>query len=408
MSRLLSICIGIVIFIYILNLFKVLRAHRAVVRKECWFEQQPDKMASFYMIIPVYKEQERIEECINTIEKICWDKENLTVCICTTEKEAMDGNDTESICRRLLSQNHYRYQYEIVRYPYTNGNMAEQVNYAFSKCPEHIDYISVYNADSVINPDVLKLVSKEFGNKEINYIQQRAIYNNYTGSNIFSTGYIFFQSIFEMKKNIVNDMAGKGQNVVGRALFIRKSALGESIYPTEFYCEDMALSMNLVNQGQRIGGVTVFEVNEPPAKLKDIINQQYVWFHTASKVGDLAEYARTHTESGRLTPKACIKICSRIVDNLVWLFTSVILLVLSILWLPLFPITYLYCLIMVIAFDECFRLRSKKSMFTDAFCYQIYLYIVSLGPIKCIIKTIGASMGLDVHDHKYKTPRGER
>ena len=170
MSRLLSICIGIVIFIYILNLFKVLRAHRAVVRKECWFEQQPDKMASFYMIIPVYKEQERIEECINTIEKICWDKENLTVCICTTEKEAMDGNDTESICRRLLSQNHYRYQYEIVRYPYTNGNMAEQVNYAFSKCPEHIDYISVYNADSVINPDVLKLVSKEFGNKEINYI----------------------------------------------------------------------------------------------------------------------------------------------------------------------------------------------------------------------------------------------
>lgn len=408
MSKLLSICIGIVIIIYILNLIKVLCAHRAIVLKKHWFEQQPEKKASFYMIIPVYKEQERIEECINTIEKINWDQEDLTVCICTTEKEAMDGNDTESICRNLLAQNQYRYRYEIARYPRTDGNMAEQVNYAFSKCPEDIDYISIYNADSIIDPEVLGLVSKEFANKEINYIQQRAIYNNYGGHNIFATGYMFFQSIFEMKKNIVKDMAGKGQNVVGRALFIRKSALKESIYPTEFYCEDMALSMKLVNQGQRIGGVTVYEVNEPPVKLKDIINQQYVWFHTASKVGDLAEYARKHTESGRLTSKARIKICSRIVDNLIWLFTSPALLVLSVLWLPLFAITYLYCLIMVIVFDECFGLRSKKCMFTDAFCYQIYLYTVSWGPVKCVIKLIGASMGLDVHDQKYKTPRGEK
>lgn len=406
MNKILIFCIAVIIIIYIVNIAKVVIASKAIVRSGKSLASCQDTDATVFMIIPVYKEQGRIEKCINTIEQINWPENKLKVCICTTEKELLDESDTQTICQRLLEENNYRFDYEIVRYPYSNGNMAEQVNYAYTKCPDDVDIVSIYNADSVIDINVLKLVNRRFLDESINYIQQRAIYNNYSNHNMFSIGYIFYQSIFEIKKNIIKDMKGKGENVVGRALFIRKSALFGEIYPTDFYCEDMALSMKLVNSNENIGTIPVFEINEPPARLKDIINQQYVWFHTASKISGLVNYAKESTQTGELNGKARRKVTRRVIDNLVWVFTSIVMLALSIVEPVFLLITYGYCLLMTIVLNRYFELRSTKTIFFDSFCYAIYLFIVSWGPIKYLLMSVAKTIGLNVNDQKYKTPRG--
>ena len=387
------------------NLVKILLSYKKTIHLKSSIEGAFSDKKRYLIIIPVYKEQERIAKCIENIERLDWEAYKLDVCICTTQKEPVDGNDTQTVTEKVLADEKLKYRYEIVRYPYTDGNMAEQVNYAYTQVGSKYDIICIYNADSMPERASIRYADICFNNRQTDYVQQRAIYSNYQKNNVFSVGYSIYQSIFEINKNLIKDLNHNGENVVGRGLYIRKSAIIDNLYPTDFFCEDMALSFELIETDKKITTIPCFEINEPPQKLKDIINQQYVWFHTAMKVKEIIQYVMdkfNRTEIGLNTKK---KVFRRIIDNIIWVSTSPLMLMIAICDIRYILCMYGYAVLLVLTVDACYKVRKYKTILFDAFCWILYLFVLSLGPIKCLMKKLPMLFGGKVYEEKYKTPR---
>ncbi|MCI8669044.1 MAG: glycosyltransferase family 2 protein [Lachnospiraceae bacterium] len=389
------------------NLVKIPLSYKKIIHLKSSIEGDFPGKERFLMIIPVFKEQERIAKCIENIERLDWEAYKLDVCICTTQKEPVDGKDTQTILEKVLTNEKLKYHYEIVRYPFTDGNMAEQVNYAYSQVERKYDIICIYNADSMPERASIRYADICFRNKQIDYVQQRAIYSNYYKNNIFSIGYSIYQSIFEINKNLIKDINNNGENVVGRALYIRKSAINDKIYPTDFFCEDMALSFELIERNKKITTIPCFEINEPPPRLRDIINQQYVWFHTALKVKEITKYVMNRFNCTELSLNTKKKAFRRIIDNIIWIATSPLMLLITICDIRYILCMYCYAVVLVLAVDICFKVRKYKTILFDAFCWVLYLFVLSLGPIKCLGKKFTMLFRGKEPDVKYKTPRGK-
>ena len=390
---------------FLYDLVKILLSYKKTKYLRSAMEGAFSDKKRYLMIIPVYKEQERMIKCIENMEKLDWEADKLDVYICTTEKEPMDGNDTQTITEKALVNKKLKYHYEIVRYPYTDGNMAEQVNYAYMQAGNKYDIICIYNADSMPERASIRYADLCFDNNQTDYVQQRAIYSNYQKNNVFSIGYSIYQSIFEINKNLIKDMDHKGENVVGRGLYIRRSAIDDKIYPTDFFCEDMALSFELIETDKKITTIPCFEINEPPQKLRDIINQQYVWFHTALKVKEIIQYVMNKCNRTEVSLKTKKKTLRRITDNIIWTVTSPLMLMIAVWDIKYILCIYCYAVLLVLAVDICFKVRTYKTILFDAFCWMLYLFVLSLGPIKCLVKKIPMLFGGKVYEEKYKTPR---
>lgn len=390
---------------FLYDLVKILLSYKKTKYLRSAMEGAFSDKKRYLMIIPVYKEQERMIKCIENMEKLDWEADKLDIYICTTEKEHMDGNDTQTITEKALVNKKLKYHYEIVRYPYTDGNMAEQVNYAYMQAGNKYDIICIYNADSMPERASIRYADLCFDNNQTDYVQQRAIYSNYQKNNVFSIGYSIYQSIFEINKNLIKDMDHKGENVVGRGLYIRRSAIDDKIYPTDFFCEDMALSFELIETDKKITTIPCFEINEPPQKLRDIINQQYVWFHTALKVKEIIQYVMNKCNRTEVSLKTKKKTLRRITDNIIWTVTSPLMLMIAVWDIKYILCIYCYAVLLVLAVDICFKVRTYKTILFDAFCWMLYLFVLSLGPIKCMVKKIPMLFGGKVYEEKYKTPR---
>ncbi len=390
---------------FLYDLVKILLSYKKTKYLRSVMEGAFSDKKRYLMIIPVYREQERMIKCIENMERLDWEADKLDIYICTTEKEPMDGNDTQTITEKALVNKKLKYHYEIVRYPYTDGNMAEQVNYTYMQAGNKYDIICIYNADSMPERASIRYADLCFDNKQTDYVQQRAIYSNYQKNNVFSIGYSIYQSIFEINKNLIKDMDHKGENVVGRGLYIRRSAIDDKIYPTDFFCEDMALSFELIETDKKITTIPCFEINEPPQKLRDIINQQYVWFHTALKVKEIIQYVMNKCNRTEVSLKTKKKTLRRITDNIIWTVTSPLMLMIAVWDIKYILCIYCYAVLLVLAVDICFKVRTYKTILFDAFCWMLYLFVLSLGPIKCLVKKIPMLFGGKVYEEKYKTPR---
>ena len=394
-----------VIGIFIIYLFKLLIGGIILKKQQkLLYKKKLDiDKTKFSIILPVYKEQERIGNCIKNIKNIEWNAERLDVYISTTEKERIDGDDTETYIKNLISTNEYKYKYYIIRYPRTDGSMAEQINYTYKFISNKYDVVCIYNADSIIPKNILKEVAFKFKQTNVNYIQQRAIYSNYDGINIFSIGYSIYQSAFEMRNNIIEDFCNWGNNLVGRGLFIRNNKKREYIYPVDFYCEDMALAFELIARGENISGVTQFEINEPPMNLRDILNQQYVWFHTAIKVKKMVDYSLRC--GGKWSCRLLYKVMNRIFLNILWLLTSPILIFLIFNNIYFLGYIFFYCISVVVILKFLFDNKTGHCLLLDAISLIIYLCVVSLGPYNYFVKKILSFINDNIVDEKYKTPR---
>lgn len=391
--------------VILLALSRVYRLGKAVLRRKCkkQYVRNRDNCKKILLIVPVYKEQERIRQFIDMIEKISYEKELLHIIFCTTEKEVRDGLDTHTVLEDVLRKKEYYYSYEIVRYPEIDGNMAHQVNYTYKMRGKDFEIVGIYNADSVIYGDIFYEVSERFSDSSINYVQQRITFSNYDGKNLFSKGYIYYQSAFDIIKNDDKDYRNKGENVCGRGLYIRQEVLEDEIYPEDFFCEDMALSFKLVSKQEKIAGISHLEENEPPAKLGDIINQQYVWFHTASRIKELYNYAMDgvlYKGSKQIKTKVIRRIC----DNIIWCCASPTLVVMCCLWRWFILLILLYSLVYCILVCQLFYVK-RKILLGDVLGFMMYLFILSLGPAKCIYIRLRNLFCNTSGEVKYKTPR---
>ena len=180
----------------------------------------------------------------------------------------------------------------IINYPFDNGNMADQLNYAIktitsdSTLTDNKIYFSIYNADSIPNEKTfLELENKIIENDFPEILQQYSIFTaNFKKLSNIMKGFSIYQSAFEIRNGIINNFLSKKlySHVVGHGLTIRFDIL-ENLngFNTNFWCEDIFLTALIKNTNLTIIPLSTLEIAESPEYFKILIKQNAVWFKTA-------------------------------------------------------------------------------------------------------------------------------
>lgn len=263
----------------------------------------------------------------------------------------------------------------IMDYPYKEGVMSHQINYAIRKLAKSgqntNSIFAVYNADSRPNPNTLKYVTyafKEFEEEtgiRPNIVQQSSLFTlNYNNFPSTITGYsLKAASFFQTKWTLVRELSrfrSQSANVVklnnsfiskllntkishcvGHGLFVRFGLLSNEYLPTETINEDLPFGYYQCCKGEPILPLPILENSESPETLSSLINQKRFWFtpyleylNCRERVLRLGKY-RSKLEVEILTVQAEL-------TGLIWILQSFVLFV------PLIIGLYLNNLLMII------------------------------------------------------------
>ncbi|KAB3529854.1 glycosyltransferase [Alkaliphilus serpentinus] len=393
------------IVLILFGLFKLLKLYKVylVLKKK---EVDYEKLHKFLIIIPVYKEQLRIKQCIKAFERINYDNNKVKIVFATTNKEKVKPH-THDILEEYLQSNTTIFEYQVLMYPEEYGSSAEQVNYAFNQLRmEEANIVGIYNADSIPQKDTFLHVSEKFKDSKVNYLQQRISFFSNLNNNLFSLGYAYHQTIFELSVNMWKDLYGNGGIIAGRGLFLRKDKVGDCIFPENFFCEDISLYFFLKSNKEKIYTINTLEFNEAPPDLTSIIKQHSVWFHTANSFYELYKYVKSSLNN-ELPLLFWYFIFKRIIMNMIWLCAPLFLSLLCIYNPILLLMIGLYCIITTSIINKLTTEEYKgKHLLISSFSLMIYLFLYNLGPLKYIINQI-LKFFYTKEVVKYKTPRRE-
>lgn len=179
---------------------------------------------------------------------------------------------------------------EIINYPFHEGYMAHQLNYAIKKLKKQQKnkklFFSIYNADS--NPNIETF--NEFFNK-INFYPKEDIFQQYSiNNNNFKKisnilkGMSIYQNAFEMENGIINNSISTFlySHVVGHGLFISEKFINEvNNFNTDFWCEDIFLTAQTKILKKNIIFLNTVEEINYAKTLKIQIHQSATWFNTS-------------------------------------------------------------------------------------------------------------------------------
>lgn len=247
-----------------------------------------------FIAIPCLREQRSIVNTIEHFRRIC----DLPIVIITTQKENFEYeyNDNYVTTKMIVEKdilNKYNDIY-LVDYPFTNGYMADQLNFML----EHLKdldfyddrkkwYMSLYNADSKPSKNTFSLIFSCI-NKNENVIQQYSYcFKNFNNLDFISKGFAIYQSNFEIKVGLFNSSLSYKflyNYVVGHGLTIDLQTLQKlGNFNTDFWCEDIYLTMRLKYNDIKIVPVLELENIENAVSVSQIIKQNSVWYDTTKK-----------------------------------------------------------------------------------------------------------------------------
>ncbi|HJJ08569.1 MAG TPA: hypothetical protein OIM65_04585 [Bacilli bacterium] len=240
------------------------------------------------------REQRSIVNTIEHFRRIC----DLPIVIITTQKENFEYeyNDNYVTTKMIVEKdilNKYNDIY-LVDYPFTNGYMADQLNFMLDhlKDLDFYDdkkkwYMSLYNADSKPSKNTFSLIFSCI-NKNENVIQQYSYcFKNFNNLDFISKGFAIYQSNFEIKVGLFNSSLSYKflyNYVVGHGLTIDLQTLQKlGNFNTDFWCEDIYLTMRLKYNDIKIVPVLELENIENAVSVSQIIKQNSVWYDTTKK-----------------------------------------------------------------------------------------------------------------------------
>ncbi len=345
----------------------------------------------------------------------------------------------------------------VINYPYTDGVMSHQINYAVKKLAEKTEntnaIFAVYNADSRPHLNTLKYVSitlKEFENQTgvtPNIVQQSSLFTlNYNKYPNGLTGYILRSAaLFQTKWTLVRELSRfrsqskhvieqssnflskifhtKISHCVGHGLFVRLGLLANEYLPTETINEDLPFGFYQCCKGEPILPLPVLENSETTETMRGLINQKRFWFTPylqymtcRNRVLSLKNY-RSRFEVELLTMQAEI-------TGLIWLIQSFVLfapLIIAIylnnsliflLWsLGLLSYWFLPVAIIYAILKRLEKIAGKSTSETSLKDYMLTsfsgLYVLlthSYGPLLCIRDFVMAKL-FDKQIIKLKTER---
>lgn len=247
-----------------------------------------------FIAIPCLREQRSIVNTIEHFRRIC----DLPIVIITTQKENFEYeyNDNYVTTKMIVEKdilNKYNDIY-LVDYPFTNGYMADQLNFMLDhlKDLDFYDdkkkwYMSLYNADSKPSKNTFSLIFSCI-NKNENVIQQYSYcFKNFNNLDFISKGFTIYQSNFEIKVGLFNSSLSYKflyNYVVGHGLTIDLQTLQKlGNFNTDFWCEDIYLTMRLKYNDIKIVPVLELENIENAVSVSQIIKQNSVWYDTTKK-----------------------------------------------------------------------------------------------------------------------------
>lgn len=247
-----------------------------------------------FIAIPCLREQRSIVNTIEHFRRIC----DLPIVIITTQKENFEYeyNDNYVTTKMIVEKdilNKYNDIY-LVDYPFTNGYMADQLNFMLDhlKDLDFYDdkkkwYMSLYNADSKPSKNTFSLIFSCI-NKNENVIQQYSYcFKNFNNLYFISKGFAIYQSNFEIKVGLFNSSLSYKflyNYVVGHGLTIDLQTLQKlGNFNTDFWCEDIYLTMRLKYNDIKIVPVLELENIENAVSVSQIIKQNSVWYDTTKK-----------------------------------------------------------------------------------------------------------------------------
>lgn len=247
-----------------------------------------------FIAIPCLREQRSIVNTIEHFRRIC----DLPIVIITTQKENFEYeyNDNYVTTKMIVEKdilNKYNDIY-LVDYPFTNGYMADQLNFMLDHLKDlgfYDDkkkwYMSLYNADSKPSKNTFSLIFSCI-NKNENVIQQYSYcFKNFNNLDFISKGFAIYQSNFEIKVGLFNSSLSYKflyNYVVGHGLTIDLQTLQKlGNFNTDFWCEDIYLTMRLKYNDIKIVPVLELENIENAVSVSQIIKQNSVWYDTTKK-----------------------------------------------------------------------------------------------------------------------------
>lgn len=276
------------------------------------FESNNKDFANFIILIPVLREQKVIKETLALFSSLNYNLNKLKVVVVTTQREITEMNfhrdqlmpSTIEITKNnivLLNKKLGKKVFYHIHYPYNQGVKSDQLNYALKelliKDPKIYKnkslYIGIYDADSKINANVLKILSNDAikNNLPLVYQQPTVYFKNFnklpnTINGLFMKSFALWQTRYALGYEIPMFLDSTGnsrrllkkmQYCIGHGLFIRADFLKKiNFFPTPI--EDTRIGHIFSYLGQEIRLLPSFESVEVTNKLSRLIKQTSIWF----------------------------------------------------------------------------------------------------------------------------------
>lgn len=302
----------------VLVIFRTGIANASLVGVFLWMKRSRKNLCKredheFIVIIPVLREQKVIIKTLIHFLGLEYPLEKLTILLITTEKEYIENENNEKTTIEIIekfknnvNRDLERNVVQSIHYPYSNGKMVDQINYAFSYIRKHFNsnrkdvFCVIYNADSKPEKETLHVVSGLASTDEQKKVfQQSAVYfDNYQdirkNSNNFSAWYLHSNAALQTRWTFaheiprffrqsffINRFSKKYflSHCVGHGLFLRGDILEEiTEMPTGTMTEDLFFGYVLSLLGISINPIPILEIAETPTTFFGAMKQKYVWF----------------------------------------------------------------------------------------------------------------------------------
>lgn len=250
------------------------------------------------ILLPVLNEKKRLREFIayyNTV--LTGSYSNIQLFIITTERERKDNPGLETW--EIASQAGQEYvSITRVHYPYDDGKMAHQLNYAIDRITEG-EYFAVYNADSRPEPETFGWVARQhitndknkaciyqqYGiyTKNVNEIKKIRFHNilvaNAYWQNRWALGFEYYRAKSTILKQRWPHILRPFNYCIGHGLFINSSAMKVLRFREDTMNEDAIFGLEASVKNIDIIPIPYFDIADSPDMVSSIYLQKSSWFY---------------------------------------------------------------------------------------------------------------------------------
>lgn len=205
---------------------------------------------------------------------------------------------TRQIIKNLISSNSVK-NVHIFDYPFTEGVMAHQLNFACKKIAKMYDsdrtFILVYNADSIVPKDLITFIHKYIQfHPDAKIIQQSSLFTeNYDEYRGIRGSFLQAIALLQCRWTLAHELPRilsqyksklgaltEGAHVVGHGLCARLDRLRQvGYFPTSTINEDLPLGYLLRLNGETIYPLPLLENSQNPQTVKSMFTQYRTWFY---------------------------------------------------------------------------------------------------------------------------------